>query len=80
MLAPRLGAAEYRTIGTVLQAIRATYDHTSDQSESQILSSLIGAFVTALQGQWVNPFGVMLHGGVVAYAWARRGHVFDVKG
>ncbi|ROL94177.1 hypothetical protein BK636_02165 [Pseudomonas chlororaphis] len=39
-----------------------------------------GAFVTALQGQWVNPFGVMLHGGVVAYAWARRGHVFDVKG
>ncbi|AZC52290.1 hypothetical protein C4K35_4721 [Pseudomonas chlororaphis subsp. piscium] len=39
-----------------------------------------GSFVTAMQGQWVNPFGVMLHGGVVAYAWARRGHVFDVKG
>ncbi|WP_277593620.1 hypothetical protein [Pseudomonas chlororaphis] len=38
-----------------------------------------GAFVTALQGQWVNPFGVMLHGGVVLYAWTRRGHVFDVK-
>ncbi|OOW06653.1 hypothetical protein MF6396_03120 [Pseudomonas sp. MF6396] len=35
-----------------------------------------GAFATALQGQWVNPFGVMLHAGVVAYAWARRGHVF----
>ncbi len=35
-----------------------------------------GAFVTALQGHWVNPFGVMLHAGVVAYAWARRGHVF----
>ena len=33
--------AVYRTIGSVLQAIRATYDHTSDQSESQILSSLI---------------------------------------
>ena len=36
-----------------------------------------GAFATALQGQWVNPFGVMLHAGVVAYAWARRGHVFS---
>ncbi|MEG0636467.1 MAG: hypothetical protein RR517_28510 [Pseudomonas sp.] len=35
-----------------------------------------GTFVTALQGHWVNPFGVMLHAGVVAYAWARRGHVF----
>ncbi|RMT70360.1 hypothetical protein ALP29_04547 [Pseudomonas syringae pv. avii] len=35
-----------------------------------------GAFVTAIQGHWVNPFGVMLHAGVVAYAWSRRGHVF----
>lgn len=33
--------AVYRTIGSVLQAIRASYDHTTDQSESQILSSLI---------------------------------------
>lgn len=33
--------AVYRTIGSVLQAIRASYDHTNDQSESQILSSLI---------------------------------------
>ena len=39
-----------------------------------------GAFVTALQGHWVNPFGVMLHAGVVLYAWARRGHIFDAKG
>lgn len=31
-----------------------------------------GAFVTALQGHWVNPFGVMLHAGVVVYAWDRR--------
>lgn len=36
-----------------------------------------GAFVTALQGHWVNPFGVMLHAGIVAYAWARRSHVFS---
>jgi hypothetical protein len=36
-----------------------------------------GAFVTAIQGHWVNPFGVMLHAGVVAYVWARRGHVFE---
>lgn len=35
-----------------------------------------GAFVTEIQGSWVNPFGVMLHAGVVIYAWARRGHVF----
>ncbi|MGE1156987.1 ATP-binding protein [Pseudomonas kitaguniensis] len=33
--------AVYRTVGSVLQAIRATYDRTSEQSESQILSSLI---------------------------------------
>lgn len=39
-----------------------------------------GAFVTAIQGHWVNPFGVMLHAGVVAYAWARRGHVFGTAG
>lgn len=36
-----------------------------------------GAFVTAIQGHWVNPFGVMLHAGVVLYAWARRDHVFS---
>ena len=36
-----------------------------------------GAFVTAIQGHWVNPFGVMLHAGVVLYAWARRGHLFQ---
>ncbi|WHH53135.1 hypothetical protein QFA96_22855 [Pseudomonas sp. Ap32] len=36
-----------------------------------------GAFVTTLQGHWVNPFGVMLHAGLVAYAWARRGHAFS---
>lgn len=35
-----------------------------------------GSFVTAMQGQWVNPFGVMLHAGIVAFAWARRGHTF----
>jgi DNA replication protein DnaC len=31
----------YRTVGSVLQSIRATYDRTSEQSESQILSSLV---------------------------------------
>ena len=36
-----------------------------------------GAFVTAIQGHWVNPFGVVLHAGVVAYAWARRNHLFE---
>ena len=34
-----------------------------------------GAFVTSIQGHWVNPFGVMLHAGVVVYAWAKRGQV-----
>lgn len=33
--------AVYRTVGAVLQAIRATYDRNSDQSEADILSSLI---------------------------------------
>ncbi|PUB43206.1 ATP-binding protein [Pseudomonas sp. GV047] len=41
IMAKSSDTAVYRTIGSVLQAIRATYDHASDQSESQILSSLI---------------------------------------
>ncbi|XCY77430.1 ATP-binding protein [Pseudomonas sp. CBR-F] len=41
IMAKSSATAVYRTIGAVLQAIRATYDHSSDQSESQILSSLI---------------------------------------
>lgn len=39
-----------------------------------------GAFVTSIQGYWVNPLGVVLHAGVALYAWARRAHVFEVKG
>jgi acyl-CoA thioesterase FadM len=38
-----------------------------------------GAFVTAIQGHWVNPFGVMLHAGVVVYALARRNHLFEAN-
>jgi DNA replication protein DnaC len=34
--------AVYRTVGAVLQSIRATYDRSSDQSESQVFASLIG--------------------------------------
>lgn len=41
IMAKSSATAVYRTIGSVLQAIRATYDRTSDQSESQILASLI---------------------------------------
>lgn len=37
-----------------------------------------GSFVTSMQGLWVNPMGVMLHAGMVAYAWARRGHVCEI--
>lgn len=33
--------AVYRTVGAILQAIRATYDRHSERSESEILSSLI---------------------------------------
>lgn len=33
--------AVYRTVGGLLQAIRGTYDHTSDKSESQIFDSMI---------------------------------------
>ncbi|ANF84782.1 IstB ATP binding domain-containing protein [Pseudomonas antarctica] len=41
IMAKSSDTAVYRTIGSVLQAIRATYDHTGDKSESQILTSLI---------------------------------------
>ena len=33
-----------------------------------------GGFVTALQGSVISPFTVLLHLGVVVYAWAWRGH------
>lgn len=39
-----------------------------------------GDFATAIQGHYVSPFTVMIHAGVVAYAWARRRHVFEVAG
>ncbi|WP_085703905.1 ATP-binding protein [Pseudomonas sp. B15(2017)] len=48
IMATSSATAVYRTIGSVLQAIRATYDHTSDQSESQILSSLISPSLLVL--------------------------------
>ncbi|VVP61669.1 hypothetical protein PS870_06409 [Pseudomonas fluorescens] len=35
-----------------------------------------GVFVTTFERAWVNPFSVMLHAGVVLYAWMRRGDVF----
>lgn len=41
IMATSSATAVYRTIGSVLQAIRATYDHSGDKSESQILASLI---------------------------------------
>ena len=41
IMAKSSATAVYRTIGSVLQAIRATYDRTNEQSESQILSSLV---------------------------------------
>ncbi|WP_426108519.1 ATP-binding protein [Pseudomonas sp. TWR1-1-4] len=48
IMARSSATAVYRTIGSVLQAIRATYDRTSDQSESQILSSLISPTLLVL--------------------------------
>ena len=41
IMARSSATAVYRTVGAVLQAIRASYDRTSEQTESQILSSLI---------------------------------------
>lgn len=40
--------AVYRTVGAVLQSIRATFDRSGDQSEAQILSSLIGPSLLVL--------------------------------
>lgn len=37
-----------------------------------------GSFLGAMQSQLVSPFGVMVHAGIVLYAWARRGHVFSM--
>ena len=41
IMAKSSATAVYRTIGAVLQSIRASYDRATEQTESQILSSLI---------------------------------------
>ncbi|KAB0489713.1 ATP-binding protein [Pseudomonas vancouverensis] len=41
IMATSSATAVYRTIGSILQAIRATYDHSSDRTEAGIYSSLI---------------------------------------
>ena len=38
-----------------------------------------GGFWSAIQGQYISPFTATLHAGVVIYAWARRGHLFELK-
>lgn len=40
--------AVYRTVGSVLQAIRATYDRSNDQTEAQILAGLIAPSLLVL--------------------------------
>ena len=49
--------AVYRTVGAVLQSIRATYDRHSEQSEADILSSLIEPSLLVLGfvlGPWIE--------------------------
>lgn len=41
IMAKSTATVVYRTVGAVLQAIRASYDRSTDQSEAQILSSLV---------------------------------------
>jgi DNA replication protein DnaC len=41
IMAKSTATAVYRTIGAVLQSIRASYDRATEQTESQILASLI---------------------------------------
>lgn len=41
IMAKTSSTAVYRTVGSVLQAIRASYDRTSEHTESSILASLI---------------------------------------
>ncbi|UHC82337.1 ATP-binding protein [Pseudomonas sp. NIBR-H-19] len=41
IMATSNATAVYRTVGSLLQAIRSTYDHSSDQTEAQILNSMI---------------------------------------
>ena len=38
-----------------------------------------GSFVTSMQDHWVNPMSAMLHAGMEAYAWARRGYVCEIS-
>ncbi|WP_448647109.1 ATP-binding protein [Pseudomonas mohnii] len=41
IMATTTATAVYRTVGAILQSIRASYDRATEQTESQILSSLI---------------------------------------
>jgi hypothetical protein len=38
-----------------------------------------GDFAAAILGQFVSPYTVMIHAGIVVYAWARRVHIFEAS-
>lgn len=64
-----IAAAEF------LRRVRPMDEPVLSASFYLVAIGAFGAFVMAIQGHWVNPFGVMLHAGVVVYAWAKRGQV-----
>lgn len=38
-----------------------------------------GSFLAAMQVHMISPFTVMIHAGIVLYAWARRGRLFVAR-
>ena len=67
-----LAAAEY------LRRVRPIEQPLLSASFYLVAIAAFGGFVTALQGASISPFTVTLHLGVVLYAWARRGYLFEV--
>jgi hypothetical protein len=67
-----VAAAEY------LRRVRPIEQPLLSISFYLVAIAAFGGFVSALQSACVSPYTVLLHAGVVVYAWARRGHLFEV--
>ena len=68
-----VAAAEY------LRRVRPIEQPLLSISFYMVSIAAFGGFWSAIQGQYISPFTVTLHAGVVIYAWARRGPLFELK-
>jgi hypothetical protein len=68
-----VAAAEY------LRRVRPIEQPLLSISFYLVAIAAFGGFASALQGHSASPYTILLHAGVVLYAWERRGHLFGAE-